>query len=48
MLAPSDGQFAGERDTVRTGSRTGLAAGTVISSTAVRTAVVNGAGALPA
>ncbi len=48
MLSPVDGQFAGERDTVRTGSRTGLAAGTVISSTAVRTAVVNAEGALPA
>ena len=48
MLSPTDGQFAGERDTVRTGSRTGLAAGTVISSTAVRTAVVNAEGALPA
>ena len=41
MLSPDDGQFAGERDTVRTGSRTGLAAGTVISSTAVRTTVVD-------
>ncbi len=48
MLSPADGQFAGERDTVRTGSRTGLAAGTVISSTAVRTAVVDEAGAIPA
>ena len=48
MLSPVDGQFAGERDTVRTGSRTGLAAGTVISSTAVRTAVVDGEDALPA
>ena len=48
MLSPVDGQFAGERDTVRTGSRTGLAAGTVISSTAVRTAVVNTEGARPA
>ena len=48
MLCPVDGQFAGERDTVRTGSRTGLAAGTVISSTAVHTAVVNAEGATPA
>ena len=47
MLSPVDGQFAGERDTVRTGSRTGLAAGTVISSTAVHTAVVDEAGATP-
>ncbi len=48
MLSPVDGQFAGERDTVRTGSRSGLAAGTVISSTAVRTAVVDAEGATPA
>ncbi len=48
LLSPTDGQFAGERDTVRTGSRTGLAAGTVISSTAVRTAVVDAEGAFPA
>lgn len=48
MLSPVDGQFAGERDTVRTGSRSGLAVGTVISSTAVRTSVVDAAGAVPA
>jgi hypothetical protein len=48
MLSPDDGQFAGERDTVRTGSRTGLAAGTVISSTAVRTTVVDEPGTIPA
>lgn len=48
MLSPADGQFAGERDTVRTGSRTGLTAGTVISSTAVRTTVVDEAGTTPA
>jgi hypothetical protein len=48
LLSPVDGQFAGERDSVRTGSRTGLAAGTVISSTAVRTAVVDAEGAGPA
>lgn len=47
LLSPVDGQFAGERDTVRTGSRTGLAAGTVISSTAVRTAVVDAEDAVP-
>jgi len=47
MLSPVDGQFAGERDTIRTGSRTGLPAGTVISSTAVRTAVVDAEGARP-
>lgn len=42
-----DGQFAGERDTLRRDSRCGVTAGTVISSTAVRTAVVDGIGALP-
>ena len=48
MIDPSDGQFAGERDTLRSGSRCGLPAGTVISTTAVRTAVVDQAGARPA
>jgi hypothetical protein len=47
FLDPADGQFAGERDTLRTDSRSGLRAGTVISSTAVRTAVVDSAGELP-
>ena len=47
-LNPRDRPFAGGRATLRTGSRTGLAAGTVISSTAVRTAVVNTEGARPA
>jgi hypothetical protein len=48
LLDPSDGQFAGERDTLRTDSRAGLRAGTVISTTAVRTAVVESEGELPA
>lgn len=48
MIDPSDGQFAGERDTIRTDSRTGLPAGTVISTTAVRTAVVDQPGIRPA
>jgi hypothetical protein len=43
MISPADGQFAGERDTLRMDSRCGLPSGTVISSTAVRTAVVDGA-----
>ncbi len=41
MIDPADGQFAGERDTLRDDSRCGLRAGTVISTTAVRTAVVD-------
>jgi hypothetical protein len=48
LLDPADGQFAGERDTLRTDSRCGLRAGTVISATAVRTAVVDSEGELPA
>ncbi len=47
LVSPEDGQFAGERDTLRVDSRCGLRAGTVISSTAVHTAVVDGPGALP-
>jgi hypothetical protein len=47
LLAPADGQFAGERDTLRMDSPCGLPAGTVISSTAVRTAVVDRAGERP-
>jgi hypothetical protein len=47
MVDPADGQFAGERDTLRTASRCGLPAGTVISTTAVRTAVVDGPGLRP-
>jgi hypothetical protein len=48
MIDPADGQFAGERDTLRADSRSGLPAGTVISTTAVRTDVVNRLGARPA
>lgn len=47
LVEPVAGQFAGERDTLRRDSSCGLTAGTVISSTAVRTAVVDGLGALP-
>jgi hypothetical protein len=47
LLDPTDGQFAGERDTLLSDSRIGLPAGTVISTTAVRTAVVDAAGELP-
>ena len=47
MIDPSDGQFAGERDTLRADSRCGLPAGTVISTTAVRVAVVDRAGLRP-
>ena len=47
MIDPDDGQFAGERDTLRSDSRSGLRAGMVISSTAVRTAVVDDVGKLP-
>ncbi len=47
MVDPTDGRFAGERDTVRADSRSGLPTGTVISTTAVRTAVVDGPGLRP-
>ena len=47
MIDPADGQFAGERDTLRTDSLFGLPAGTVISTTAVRTGVVDSPGELP-
>jgi hypothetical protein len=47
FVDPADGCFAGERDTLRVDSRCGLRAGTVISDTAVRTAVVDAAGAVP-
>lgn len=47
LVTPEDGQFAGERDTLRTDSRCGLTAGTVISTTAVRTFLVDGFGAEP-
>jgi hypothetical protein len=48
MIDPEDGQFAGERDTLRSDSRCGLRAGTVISTTAVRTGVVDAIGVRPA
>jgi hypothetical protein len=48
LVTPRDGQFAGERDTLRTDSRFGLPAGTVISTTAVNTSTVDGLGELPA
>lgn len=48
LIDPSDGQFAGERDTLRADSRCGLTAGTVISTTAVTTAVVDQIGEVPA
>jgi hypothetical protein len=47
MVDPRNGQFAGERDTLRIDSRAGLRAGTVISTTAVRTAVVDSPGHQP-
>jgi len=47
MIDPVHGQFAGERDTLRADSRSGLRSGTVISTTAVRVAVVDRAGARP-
>lgn len=47
LLSPVDGQFAGERDTIRGHSRSGLPDGTVISSTAVRTGVVDAEGVRP-
>jgi hypothetical protein len=47
MIHPVDGQFAGERDTLRADARFGLPAGSVISTTAVHTAVVDGPGLRP-
>lgn len=47
MIDPVHGQFAGERDTLRADSRCGLRAGMVISTTAVRVAVVDRAGTRP-
>ena len=48
LIHPADGQFAGERDTLRTESRCGLPSGTVISATAVVTANVDVIGESPA
>lgn len=47
LIDPVDGQFAGECDTLRVDSRCGLAAGTVISTTAVQATVVDKLGQLP-
>lgn len=47
LIDPVDGQYAGERDTLRRGSACGLTAGTVIASTSVRTAVVDTIGVPP-
>ncbi|HVL84905.1 MAG TPA: hypothetical protein VM367_11565 [Pseudonocardia sp.] len=47
LVDPVDGQYAGERDTLRRDSTCGLTAGTVIASTSVRTAVVDAIGVLP-
>jgi hypothetical protein len=47
FIDPADGQYAGERDTLRRASRCGLNPGTVINSTAVRTGVVGECGTLP-
>lgn len=44
----TDGQFAGERDTLRADTRVGLPTGTLVAETVVRTAVVDEIGALPA
>ena len=48
IIDPVDGAFAGERDTLRTASRLGLAAGTVVLCTSVTTSVVDTLGGLPA
>jgi hypothetical protein len=47
IIDPVDGAFAGERDTLRTASRLGLAAGTVVLCTSVTTHVVDTLGGLP-
>jgi hypothetical protein len=47
LIDKSDGQFAGERDTLRMDTRCGLPAGTLITETTVRTAVVDGLGQHP-
>jgi len=47
LVDPVDGQYAGERDTLRRDSRCGLVEGTVIAETSVRTAVVAAIGAPP-
>lgn len=47
LISPVDGQYAGERDTVRRPARVGPPVGTVIAETAVSTSVVDGLGSLP-
>lgn len=47
LIDPADGQYAGERDTLRRDSPCGLGTGMLINDTAVRTAVVDGLGVLP-
>lgn len=47
LVDPSDGQYAGERDTLRRDSRCGLTVGTVINVNATYTAVVDDLGAPP-
>ena len=47
MVDRNDGRFVGERDTLRVDSRCGLRAGTVISTTAVRSGVVEAVGVRP-
>lgn len=48
LIDPADGQYAGERDTLRRDSRCGLPTGTMINIAAVRTGVVGDLGELPA
>ncbi len=47
LISPVDGQYAGERDTVRRPARVGPPVGTVIAESAVSSTVVGGLGALP-
>jgi hypothetical protein len=47
LVDPVDGQYAGERDTLRRDSPCGLVEGTVIAETSVRSAVVPAIGAPP-
>lgn len=47
LISPVDGQYAGERDTVRRPARVGPPVGTVIAETAVQTSVVDLLGSPP-
>ncbi|MEQ3550801.1 hypothetical protein WIS52_09985 [Pseudonocardia nematodicida] len=47
LISPVDGQYAGERDTVRRPGRVGPPVGTVIAETAVSTSVVDVLGSPP-